>query len=771
MQFMTDLAKSLVMLTLVAMTVAASAIPAPAAPQAQADSKNEIELEAKAQKEASADTTPPKDKQRNCVVIRVPLPITLSSGQQIQRTLQVVASEVAESNAAENRPVVMLEFETDKSETGGSSILGPCNSLADFLTSPEMLRVQTIAYIPADSKRKSEIKGQLTGHAVLVAISCSEIAMEHDTAIGNAGSGDVPPAYVVETYKHFASQRYALPVEVVLSMLQKDRGLFRVTTPEKVVFADEQELKKLEEKSLAIETTTLAAPNERALLTSEQLQKFRLINYRVKSKSELASKLNLAPDQLNADASDGGTWTAITIKVPEFLDQRTARWITRSATPAIARHNANLLFLEIDDSVGDLEAGVELARVIADFDTAKVRTVAVINKSARSGSALAAMACDQILINDSATLGGFEPAPEPGADRPNSVSSSYRTSYRNDAKSIAAEKKRDWSMFAAMIDPEIEVGRYRNADTNDVRLLSSEEWESIDDADQWKLLGVIDTLDGLKPDQLKQLSIASNIIENQSDVKTIYQLSEDPLTLTPSPSERWIQSLASFLTSPAVATFLIMGGFFFISTEMSAPGLGVPGFLGTLCLLAFFWAQYFDGNAEWFEILLFVIGITFILMEVFVIPGFGIFGIGGTIMVCISIVLAAQSFLVPLNVRDMEKLPNSLFPLVGAGFGILVAVLALPRILPDTPFLRNVILSPPKQPELEFGDSKDTEATADFAHLMGKRGTAATKLMPSGRAKFGDEICDVISQGQVIDKGESVEVIEAVANRVVVKKA
>ena len=139
-------------------------------------------------------------------------------------------------------------------------------------------------------------------------------------------------------------------------------------------------------------------------------------------------------------------------------------------------------------------------------------------------------------------------------------------------------------------------------------------------------------------------------------------------------------------------------------------------------------------------------------------------------MVCISIVLAAQSFLVPLNVRDMEKLPNSLFPLVGAGLGILVAVLALPRLIPDTPFLKNVILAPPGKPELDLGNNNDSEATANLAHLMGQQGTAATKLMPSGRAQFGDQICDVITQGQVVEKGEAVEVIEAVANRVVVKK-
>jgi membrane-bound ClpP family serine protease len=157
-------------------------------------------------------------------------------------------------------------------------------------------------------------------------------------------------------------------------------------------------------------------------------------------------------------------------------------------------------------------------------------------------------------------------------------------------------------------------------------------------------------------------------------------------------------------------------------------------------------------------------------MEIFVIPGFGVFGIGGTVMVCVSIVLAAQSFLVPLNIRDVEKLPNSLFPLVGAGFGVVAAAFLLPRIIPDTPFLKNVILSPPRPPELDLGGSKDTEATADFSDLLGSQGTAATKLMPSGRGQFGDRICDVITQGQVVEKGEAIEVIEAVANRVVVKK-
>ena len=725
--------------------------------------------------EPETTETETKAEPRSSVVIRVPLPITLANAQQVLRSLQLASDDAPATSTIESRPVVMLEFETDKNVTGAGSEWGACISLADLLASPKMNRVQTVAYIRANPNSDAAIKGQLNGHAVLVAIACSEIAMENETAIGNAGSADGDaPSYVEETYKAIAAKRYALPVEVVLSMLQKDRGLFRVTLPDKVVFTDEAELKRLDAenagKGKEIESQTIAPANQRALLLSEQLESFRLIDHRVASKSELARELNLAPDQLTADASAGGTWKAVAIKVPEFLDQRTARWITRSIKPAMARHEANLLLLEMDDSVGDLEAGVDLARAIAELDDANVRTVAVVNQSARSGSALAALACDQLILTEGATIGGFEPAAAPGEDRPNSVGDSHRQSYRNDVQSIARLKDKDWSMMAAMIDTKIEILRYRNTVSGETRLLTEEEWISLDNAKAWDLVAEVDTVDGLTAKQLKQFSIASNIIDDSSEIETIYQLAEDPVSLAPTKSDQWVQSLASFLTSPTVASLLIMGGFFFISAEMSAPGLGAPGFLGVLCLAGFFWSQHFDGNAEWFEILLFVIGISFVLMEVFVIPGFGIFGIGGIIMVGISIVLAAQSFLVPMNIRDMERLPASLFPLIGAGVGMLVAAVVLPRILPDTPFFKNVILSPPKKSDLDLGDSKDSEATANLDHLMGRKGVAATPLMPTGRAKFGDEICDVITQGQVVDKGDAVEVIEAVANRVVVKK-
>jgi membrane-bound ClpP family serine protease len=168
-------------------------------------------------------------------------------------------------------------------------------------------------------------------------------------------------------------------------------------------------------------------------------------------------------------------------------------------------------------------------------------------------------------------------------------------------------------------------------------------------------------------------------------------------------------------------------------------------------------------------VLLFVVGGVFIMIEVFVIPGVGIFGFGGVIMMAVGIVLSAQSFIIPQNYRQLEQLPMSLFPLIGAGFGLVSAVLILPKILPNTPFLRGIILSPPAREETGLEERGDREATADFSHLNGQVGQAVTKLRPSGRAKFGNRVYDVITQGLVIDKGTKLKVVEAVANRVVVE--
>ena len=707
--------------------------------------------------------------QRPAIVIRVPLPITLGSSQQVQQKLQKFLTQAPTNK---DRAVAVLEFETSLQRTGAGSDFWACSSLANFLTSAEMKRIETVAYIrPINRQSKAAVRGKLQGHAVLVAIAANNIAMDRETTLGSIAASDKVSGEIAELgYRSIAEKRLArMPVEVVVSMLTKSSGLYRVKTRNGIQWVDEQERDRLEAADPTAESTTIAPAGELADLTSEQLYQYRMIQFITDNKSDLARQLNVPVKSLTVEALGDEAWKATSIEMPSFLDDRSARWLKRSVIPAMTKSKSNLLILKFNDCAGDPNASVKAARFIAELDPAKIRTAAVIEKSASSGAGLVALACDQTLMKNDATIGGFGAKPSPDEPPAGSISPARHRSYELDAKSIGSEKEKDWSILMAMIDAETRVGRYRNNQSGQKRLLSKPEHEELADTDDWKLQGQLDTKKGIPATTARQEGLSTMTFGTFDEVQAFYQLNEPPSPLVKTETDRWVESLAMFLTRPGVPFMLLLAGYFCISTEMSAPGLGVPGFLGAICFTAYFWSQFFNGNAEWFEVLLFVVGGVFIIIEVFVIPGVGIFGFGGVIMMAVGIVLSAQSFIIPQNYRQLEQLPMSLFPLIGAGFGLVSAVLILPKILPNTPFLRGIILSPPAREETGLEERGDREATADFSHLNGQVGQAVTKLRPSGRAKFGNRVYDVITQGLVIDKGTKLKVVEAVANRVVVE--
>jgi membrane-bound ClpP family serine protease len=199
---------------------------------------------------------------------------------------------------------------------------------------------------------------------------------------------------------------------------------------------------------------------------------------------------------------------------------------------------------------------------------------------------------------------------------------------------------------------------------------------------------------------------------------------------------------------------------------MSTPGVGVPGVLGTLCLILFFWSQYLGGNADWLEILLFVAGVVFILMELFVVPGTMVLGISGLLMVVLSIVLATQTFLIPRNSRELAQLPISLGIACAAFGGTLVGLFLLRKFLPNAPFFKRLMLEPPASTS-PFEEER--QGGEEFDVRVGQRGTAISRLVPSGKARIGRKYVDVITDGLIVDPQTEIEVVEVAGNRVLVR--
>ena len=99
---------------------------------------------------------------------------------------------------------------------------------------------------------------------------------------------------------------------------------------------------------------------------------------------------------------------------------------------------------------------------------------------------------------------------------------------------------------------------------------------------------------------------------------------------------------------------------------------------------------------------------------------------------------------------------------------MIVSVVFLRKYLDNSPLFQRFLLAPPEGAAAIELDRR--EAVVDYSHLMGQSGKTSTPLSPSGKAFFGDELIDVVSDGLAVDRGTMVRVVEVAGNRVVVRE-
>jgi hypothetical protein len=383
--------------------------------------------------------------------------------------------------------------------------------------------------------------------------------------------------------------------------------------------------------------------------------------------------------------------------------------------------------------------------------------VAYVDAQARSDAILVATACNELLVTPDAMLGG------PGETQ---LGEDELANLRGPLPGIARAANRDWSLPLALVDPHVQVFRATRTVGGEIRYLSPEELETLPDREEWSLdEQPLPTTRGITGQTAVEWDLARAAVHNLEDVKALFQIEGE----LPSARPNWALAFVEWLAEPQIAGVLLFIGLFALIFEMSTPGIGAPGFVAGLCFLLFFWSQYLHGTAGWLEILLFVGGVVCLAIELFVLPGMGVFGIGGGLMIITSIVLASQTFVVPTNAYQLRQFPVSLLMVASGMAGGLAAIAAIRRFLPDTPYLNRMMLAPP------VGEERDElsrrESLVVWDHLLGKRGQAATPLVPAGKAQFGDELVDVRSDGEFLPKGTPLVVADITGSIVVVKRA
>lgn len=692
-------------------------------------------------------------------LVQIPLPLTHSNAAEVKQTLKRLLDKSPAVVNPKDRAVAILQFDTLRGSTGAGSEFYACSDLAEFLTSAEMNRMKTVAYIPAPRSAGIDNSGRLVGHAVLIALSCQEIVIHESASMGQAGLDvdDVTPP-MRATYEFIAGKRRPLPQPITMSLLDPANSLYQVKTDDGTVYVDFDEKERLQKSGKVGAVDTIASPGKLPLFSADQLDSFSINCHKVSSRLQVADRYGLPATTLEGDPTRGTRWQAVQFEMPLFVDQRTVDWSLR-AIEAQLGSSTNMIILRLNCEGGELDSCLQISRYLSGLNSEEIRTVAYVESEVQGPAALIALACDHLVMSTDSRIGGvYEPL----------ISEEDLSAIQPSIEELAAEKEKPWSLFYAVLDRNADLGRWQNTKSGRTRLFLKSEKEKLPDADAWNFLGPQPMTEGMNGDNAERLAVARTLVDSFDQLQSFYQIDETPTTLTPTKTDRAIESFARFLATPWVSGWLLFGAMFLISTEMSNPGMSVPGFLGALCLILFFWSQHLDGNAHWLEILLFITGVIFIILEIFVIPGIGVFGIGGLLMVVISIVLASQTFVIPRNSEEFARLPVSLGMVAAASSGFLVALAVLRKVLPNTPYFKKMMLEPPERNEL---DPIDRESVVDWSELNGKSGTSITPLIPAGKARISGQLVDVITDGRVIEKGEPIVVIDAIGNRVVVGPA
>jgi membrane-bound ClpP family serine protease len=148
--------------------------------------------------------------------------------------------------------------------------------------------------------------------------------------------------------------------------------------------------------------------------------------------------------------------------------------------------------------------------------------------------------------------------------------------------------------------------------------------------------------------------------------------------------------------------------------------------------------------------ILFIAGLLLLVVEMFI-PGFGIAGGTGLVLLIIGIIITARSW------TDALIMTLILLAIIA------LALLVILRSAKKGVLRRRLILWSSARKEQGFSTSDD------MANLVGQTGISLTILRPAGFGEFGGRRLDVVAEGSFIEKGIQIRIIHAEGRRIVVE--
>lgn len=403
---------------------------------------------------------------------------------------------------------------------------------------------------------------------------------------------------------------------------------------------------------------------------------------------------------------------------------------------------ASAIVLDMDTPGGRLDVTQDIVQLLTK---ATIPTYTWVNTNAASAGALIALATKHVYMAPISAIGAAAPVMGGGEDIPETMKKktvSYNSAY---FRGVAEANDYNPNLADAFMDETKEFKIGEDVISEKDELLTLTPTEAAKQYDGRRLLsdGTADTIDELK--EKAGLQGATVRIE-------------------PSGFER----VAQLITT--LAPLFLLGGIIGAYLEFKSPGFGIAGFIAGACFLIFFAGHTVAGLTGMEVVAVFVLGLLLVIFELFFFPGLVIVSLVGSALMLGSILFAMVDYYPGDPV--IPSVDALLTPMINLGITMVLAIVIISiiaRYLPSLPFFHRIILGA----QVPIGPSIThvPRDVYDLSAQVGDTGIARSPLRPSGKAEIGAAWLDVITDGEFLESGTPIRVIEASANRTLVAKA
>jgi len=418
---------------------------------------------------------------------------------------------------------------------------------------------------------------------------------------------------------------------------------------------------------------------------------------------------------------------------------------TKQAFEAADSVNADAFLIHMNTYGGTVVDADSIRTKILESD---IPVYVFIDNNAASAGALISIACDSIYMRPGGSIGAATVVNQTGQAMPDKYQSYMRSTMRATAEAQGKDTiitandtiykwKRDPRIAEAMVDERVFI-------------------EGITDTGQVLTF---------TPAEAIEFGFCEGTAENVEEV--LQKVGIDNYEIVEY-EPTFIERIIGFLVHPVFSGLLIMaiiGGIYF---EMQSPGIGFPLGIAILAAVLYFAPLYLEGLAANWEILVFLAGIILVAIEIFVIPGFGIAGISGVLLIFVGLVLSLIDN-VDFNFEGVE--------MQGVGVAVVTVVLGITGGFVLSLYLGNKLFTASAGPFRNLA-LKTVQNVADgyinvdseFLNLKGKSGVAKTVLRPGGKVMIDSELYDAVAENGFIEKDEKVIVTRVGTSQVYVDK-